>query len=324
VQNTHSSPYFIHAIVLGYGKFKETSQHCLDSIVQEFDRKDIKISIIDNGSPDQSPQLQEEYAQQHPQINSIVLPQNLGFAGGMNYGANLYQADWLLLLGSDTILHPDAFQILYNTLQNIAPNIGLVGPVSNSAGTCQKLDLQQTNSSAIFQEINTKSPEPTNLLIPMYRADFFCVAIRKSLWDKLGGLDLAYGRGYYEDFDFCMRAQKEQYQSVMIEDMFVYHAGSSSFKSDPTQKQLIKQNKKIFKQKFPHAELRHLREDNRKVLEWYLQLDLSQLLKSGIYARLMLRWEAAHHNQPRSFYKKWLWRYKIQKIQKQLNKILKK
>jgi len=65
-----------------------------------------------------------------------------------------------------------------------------------------------------------------------------------------GGLDLSYDRGYYEDVDFCMRADQLGYECVMLENMFVYHIGSQSFKSDPEQKVLIRKNIKIFEKKF--------------------------------------------------------------------------
>jgi len=317
LQNLQNQSCFIHVVILGYGQFNGTTKLCLQSLIPELGREDVQVTVIDNGSPDNSAQLQDEFVKPYPRLNSVSLPKNLGYAGGMNYGVGLFDASWVLLLGSDTILNKGAFEILYQALKQMEESVGVVGPVTNEAGTCQKLDFNSTLPEDIFAELSQRSPEITQLQVPMYRADFFCVAIRKSLWDQLGGLDLSYGRGYYEDFDFCMRAKQFNFQSIMLEDMFVYHAGSLSFKSDPTQKQLIKNNKKIFIKKFPNAELRHRREDNRQVLEWYTQLPAEQL-NMRIHPRILHRLETAQKDQPRSLIKKWLWNQRLKKLQTRL------
>ena len=39
------------------------------------------------------------------------------------------------------------------------------------------------------------------------RLVFFCVMVRKRVFDQLGGLASAFGLGNYEDDDFCLRAR---------------------------------------------------------------------------------------------------------------------
>jgi GT2 family glycosyltransferase len=302
---------FIHIVVLGYGKFAATTQLCLDSLALQLQRPEVKVTVIDNGSPDEAAQLQETYLQQYPQIQSVILPNNLGYAGGMNYGVNLLESDWVFLLGSDTILAPNTLENLYRELKEINSTIGIVGPLTNEAGTAQRLNLEGLSPESMFVEFQGRFPELTGLKTPIYRADFFAVAIRKSLWHRLNGLDMSYGRGYYEDFDFCMRAKALGFQSVMLEDLFVYHAGSMSFKSDPLQKQLIKKNKKIFINKFPSALLLHRREDNVRVIKHYLDIPKDLFMRPGIQTRLSHRLTVAQKDEPRSFWKKWLWRKKV-------------
>jgi GT2 family glycosyltransferase len=315
-------PIFLHIVILGYGKFQKTTQQCLASLIKELDRTDLKVTVIDNGSPDDAAQLQEQYTHQYPEIQSILLPSNLGFAGGMNHGVRLEDSEWVLLLGSDTILSPNALDILYQHLHYLDAKIGIIGPVTNEAGNTQKLDVDAQLPEAIFNEFKERFPEATDLQTPLYRADFFCVAIRKSLWDQLNGLDICYGRGYYEDFDFCMRTKALGFEVVMLEDMFVYHAGSVSFELDPEQKQLIKNNKKIFIKKFPYADLRHRRADQLKTIEYYLSLPKPILSHPAVQLRLQSRMQMIQKDQPRSFWKKWLWRKQIKNIQYRISKKL--
>lgn len=308
---------FLHVVILGYGQFRQTTEQCLHSLLPELYRTDIRITVIDNGSPDDAASMQSEFVKAYPQIHSLHITNNLGFAGGMNEGAKQYDAKWLVLVGSDTVFSPYAFTSLYEGITSLPETIGIAGPVTNEAGTAQQLHFMNQNRHDIFQE--WEKNQKTGLVTPIHRADFFCVAIRKSLWDQLGGLDLSYGRGYYEDVDFCMRAGQLGYTCVMLEDVFVYHAGSQSFKSDPEQKVLIRKNKKIFEKKFPKALLLHRREENLKVIEYYL--------KSLIHAqpatlqRVQDRLLRAREELPRSFWKKWRWKNRVKHLEEQFYQV---
>jgi len=312
---------FIHAVVLGYTNFNQTSKNCLDSLVGEFHRHDVRFTVIDNGSPDNAAALQEAYVSDKPRLYSVVLPKNLGFAGGMNFGADLAPAEWVLLLGSDTIFPVGSFVALYAQLKTIPIEVGIVGPVTNEAGTAQKIEFKQQSTAEILALYANKHATVTGLNAPIYRADFFCVAIRKTLWDQLKGLDLSYGRGYYEDFDFCMRAKGLGYACLLLEDVFVYHQGSASFNQDPQQKLLIKNNKKIFCNKFPKAQLLHRRLDNLLVLKHYLNLPSDQLGIKEVQSRIVLRLNIAEQEYPRSFWKKWLWKNQVKKIKEQFKQL---
>lgn len=314
------SEKLVHAIVLGYCNFKTTTQKCLESLIVYLNRPDFKLTVIDNGSLDDAAEMQQQFVRSYPQIESIILPHNLGYGGGMNYGASSSNATWIFLIGSDTVFSPDAFKFLCDKLPKLDSCVGIVGPVTNEAGTTQQMTFVNKTSHSIIQEFQEQFGELCMLDVPLYRADFFCVAIRKILWDKLKGLDLVYGRGYYEDFDFCLRAKALGYQIIMLEDVFVYHAGSQSFKYDSTQKKLIKKNKKIFIQKFPDAELRHRRVDQLKTLEYYLSLPDSYIRQNSIKKRIMNRLEMIKKDQPRSFWKKWQWRAKVRAIEHEASK----
>jgi len=313
--------YFIHIIVLGYGQFVNTTERCIESLLIELERYDVCITVIDNSSPDDSAELQKQYLKKYPKINGVYLSQNLGFAGGMNFGANLKDSTWLLLLGSDVAFTDGAFEKFYKTLINLPNTIGIVGPVTNEAGTCQKLDLLGSSPSQVLSQFKKIFPSNSDLITPIYRADFFCVAIRKIIWEDLKGLDLSYGKGYYEDFDFSLRAKKKGCHIVMLEDVLVFHSGSSSFKLDPEQKSLIKANKNKFMKKFPKAELRHRREDNIEVIKHYL--NFVNFRNNAINDKILFRIIMAKSDFPKSIWKKLFWKIKLRKVEKKFSLLLK-
>ena len=159
----------------------------------------------------------------------------------------------------------------------------------------------------------------THVLIPCYRLDFFCVAIRKSLWNKLHGLDPIFGLGYYEDTDFSMRVKALGCKMMICEDAFVYHMGGSSFSANPKTKALIKRNKKIFLKRHPAAILFHQREGNLHALQEFMRLRDCGVWNPGLALRAKLRVAELLQNQPRSLLKKWLWRRKIRSVLAQIN-----
>jgi GT2 family glycosyltransferase len=54
------------------------------------------------------------------------------------------------------------------------------------------------------------------------------LAVRRSLWSQLEGFDPAYGRGYYEDVDFCLRARRLGFKVWFEPDCTLVHTVGST------------------------------------------------------------------------------------------------
>jgi GT2 family glycosyltransferase len=308
---------FISAVILGYGKFDETSKKCLDSIIHESKVLGIEIIAIDNGSPDDSAHKLLNYQKEYPHLNIQLNSQNLGFGGGMNEAVAKLNSNWVLLINSDIIFPDQSLKNLINSLMQCPNEIGVVAPLTNNAGNEQCIHIDGSSAEEIIHNSSLIMKNPCRLFTPAYRADFCCVAIRRKLWDQLEGLDRKYGKGYYEDFDFSLRAHKIGYKCAVCEDSFVYHEGSLSFKSNPTQDTLIRKNKLIFLSSHPKAKLLHQRECNWSAIKSYLK----HLPNPEINKRLTLRLQLAKKILPKSFLKKLFWSYKIKKLEKFLSSV---
>jgi GT2 family glycosyltransferase len=58
----------------------------------------------------------------------------------------------------------------------------------------------------------------------------FCMAIKRRCLDAVGDFDAeAFGRGYGEENDWCMRAAADGWRHVLCDDAFVAHQGGASF-----------------------------------------------------------------------------------------------
>ena len=304
---------YIDIILLSYGKFASTTKLCLDSLLPDSENEKFRLTVVDNCSPDNSAGDIRSYLKNQPQVHTVFLEKNTGFGGGMNHGASLAQGEWLLLVNSDTIFAQGSLMSLYDALTKQPVNVGMVGPITNAAGNGQEYNLRG-NVDEVLNAAEFVQQSPCHTLIPCYRLDFFCVAIRRSLWNSLNGLDPIFGLGYYEDTDFSMRAKELGIRMLICEDAFVYHFGGSSFSTNQNARSLIKRNKKIFLKRHPKAKLLHKREGNLNALYEFAKLRQSGDWNEGLTIRLNYRIEALKNDLPRSAIKKWLWKRKINRF----------
>ncbi len=341
-------------IVLGYGRFTTTTELCLNTLLPQAAALHATVLAVDNGSPDDGAAQLERYKIQLPSAlqNNLQIrlhTNNLGYGGGMNEAAkfgvssnfmssNQQPPEWLLLINSDTLFPDRSLQAWQQALACAAPHVGIVAPVTNNAGNAQKITLPVPSSKAnlnpnlteierIKHEFETWSraakawiEAPTSLTWNIPRADFFCIAVRTSVWQQLNGLDPIYGRGYFEDFDFSLRARAAGHACVLTEDCLIYHQGSASFKASSEQKQLIRRNHQIFKTRFPNALTPHARQSNLTLMEaqlsWLANRKLDSSHDGNLIMRLKNRWCATQLDLPRSFFKRWLWQRNLTTIQK--------
>jgi GT2 family glycosyltransferase len=301
-------------VVLGFRNFDVTTRACLDSLVPWLDDPEVELLVIDNGSPDDSAQKTAAWCATHPQARCLLSESNRGFAGGMNWGAAQAHGQWLLLVNNDTIFPLGAIDALKRAIKEAPADVAMLGPVTNAAGNGQRL-WQPGATHAQWLEIGQwLHAHPSHQLMPAYRCDFFCIAIRRDVWNQLDGLDPAFGLGYYEDFDFSLRLAKAGYRQQITEDVFVLHVGSATFKASPAARALMKRNKKLLQSKHSDARFEHTRLGNLAVLQAYQELKAAGQWTPALERRLELRIDALVGDAPRSILKRWLWKKKTQRF----------
>jgi GT2 family glycosyltransferase len=272
---------------------------------------EVEMLAIDNASADGSGERMRAWCQEHPGVVFMQSEHNRGFAGGMNWGADQAQGAWLLLVNSDTEFAPRALDALKVVLRQAPESLAMIGPVTNAAGNGQRLwkpDADRAEWLRIGADLHAM---PSGHLMPAYRCDFFCIAVRADVWRQLGGLDPAFGLGYYEDFDFSLRLHKAGWEQAITEDVFVYHQGSASFQATPQARALMKQNKRLLQAKHPDARFEHTRLGNLAVIREYQSLKSTGYWTAALQSRWDLRIGALEGDAPRRWWKRWVWRRMI-------------
>lgn len=179
-------------------------------------------------------------------------PVNLGFAESVNRAMALRQPDEdVLLLNADAFLPAGAIERLKAAADQ--PDVGTVTPLSNNG--------EDTSIPQRFR-VNPLPPAEQRLKIDRLAATInakqridlpngigFCLYIASAALDRVGLFSAAFGRGYYEDVEFCLRAARLGFRNVCAADVYVGHAGSRSFRGD--RQALVRRNLSRLLEAFP-------------------------------------------------------------------------
>ena len=307
---------WLSLVVLSFKRFDSTTGPCLATLAGADTDPGIEIVLVDNGSDDGAAQCCAEVAAARPRIRYAPQATNLGFAGGMNAGVDLARGDWVCLVNSDTLFPAGALAALQHTLRAVPPEVAMVGPVTNAAGNGQRLPLPGLELPAVPAIGAAAMRRHTGLVTPTYRTDFFCVAVRRAVWQQLGGLDRIFGLGYYEDFDFSLRLRRAGWQQAIAEDVFVAHVGSASFGAK--QHELMRRNRRLMKERHPGVHFEHVREGNAQVLRALAAQAQAGGWTDALRERAAWRLAALDWDEPRSPFKRLRWSWKNRDLRRQL------
>ena len=195
-----------------------------------------ELVLVDNGSADGSRELLEAIRDASTRV--ILLPENRGYAAGINVGIERATGEILCLLNSDTTVTTGWLPNLLNCMERSGAS--LVGPYTNKASGRQRC-------------------RPWfGLLAPPYRRtvevdflSFFCVAIRRDVFNRIGVLDERFGYGTCEDLDYCRRAREAGYRLVIDGRSWVWHAGHATFRANRLDEaELRRRNRKLLEEKW--------------------------------------------------------------------------
>ncbi len=216
-------PYRVAAIVLNY-RGKHILSSCLDSLMRTVGPED-RILVVDNG---QERALLEEVKGRFPRIEILSLPENIGFAGGMNAGIRylerqkLFDAYWLL--NNDTTVDPMALPALKSATrskpgQNIFSPLILTstdGPVWFSGGKIDFFRMKTTH----FQNMPGKEIFPSDFLTGC------ALFVPSSVIRAVGSFDERYFL-YAEDAEYSLRAKRNRVGRFVVPRSIVCHSEES-------------------------------------------------------------------------------------------------
>ena len=139
-------------VVLCYNGLEEATRPCLESIIANTNFSSYELILIDNASIDGTAEYLKHFSEQYAHVSLQLNDNNKGYAGGNNDGMKLAQGEYIVLLNNDTLVSAGWLERLV-AIFNEEPSVGLVGPVTNSAGNEQCISLDGLNEDN-FEKIS--------------------------------------------------------------------------------------------------------------------------------------------------------------------------
>jgi GT2 family glycosyltransferase len=222
-QHAQKESPLVWIVVLHFLGTSSTKQ-CLESLRTQAGVS-FHVLLIDNGSPEREIEI---LAKEFPEVDFVSLPENLGFAGGCNFGFRYCLergAEWVWFLNSDATVETDTLQILINQVHN-RPEIAAAGPlVFDTNG-----DLSSGAGEIDFLKAKVKSlTETTGDIVTCDWLSGCALLVRSSAFKAVGGFDENYFL-YFEDTDLCVRLRESQGQCVLVRSAKIKHVGNVSTK----------------------------------------------------------------------------------------------
>jgi len=204
----------------------ESTEACLESLKPTLGIRD-QVVVVDNGSTDATARRLGRY----PWIDVVTNEENRGFAGGCNDGAALARHDIVVFLNNDTVLSGRWLDPLIVPFDE-DDTVGATGPRSNFVSGPQVAEgasYLRGDMAGMRRFARAWAQEHRGQTTETERLVGFCLAVRRDIFDQVGGFDTAYGIGGYEDDDLCRRIMASGHRLVVAHESFVHHDGHQTF-----------------------------------------------------------------------------------------------
>jgi GT2 family glycosyltransferase/2-polyprenyl-3-methyl-5-hydroxy-6-metoxy-1,4-benzoquinol methylase len=210
---------------------------CIESVMRHTDAP-YELVFVDNGSTDGTlPYLVRvtNDANNGAPLSSfcrrVVLIRNegnLGFCKGVNQGIAAARGQYLLLLNNDTVVTPGWLSRLIEHAES-APNVGLVGAVSNYAAAPQQVAVSYRTLDEMYSFAAEITQKQRGRSFEWEWVVGLCLLIKREVINTIGMLDERFGLGFFDDDDLSLRARQAGYKILIAQDVFIHHFGSRTF-----------------------------------------------------------------------------------------------
>lgn len=101
------------SIIVPVYKVERYLGKCIDSILAQT-LKEFELILIDDGSPDNSPIICDEYGKKDTRIK-VIHQKNAGVSAARNTGLDIARGEFIGFVDSDDWIEPNTYEIAYNT-----------------------------------------------------------------------------------------------------------------------------------------------------------------------------------------------------------------
>ena len=199
----------VSIIIPVYNKLSMTLD-CLNDLMMT-SYPDFEIILVDDGSKEP---IFSTIKKIFPTIKVLKNEKNLGFAKAVNKGIKESVGDLVLLLNNDIRLPNNKWlNCMIETLHN----------------DC--LDITAPAGGRFDKKWNYLPGEATKKNEKYSFLPFWCVLIKRDVFNKIGLIPEIFDKGFFEDVLFCYKAKKNNFKLGICENTGVKHLYHQTFKS---------------------------------------------------------------------------------------------
>ena len=203
----------VSIVTVGFGRAPHLLS-CLASVAMGVRSIPYEVIVVLNGT---SESVSTELARRVDGVKVAASRVNRGFAGACNIGVSMASGEFVALLNDDTIVEPGWLESLVDSLRR-RPQVGAVGSrLLHSDGSLQEAGQVIWNDGSTAC-VGRDLPEENHAYEWARRVDYCSgssLLIRRSTWERVGGLDESFFPAYCEDVDLCLRIAKGRSGSVV-------------------------------------------------------------------------------------------------------------
>jgi N-acetylglucosaminyl-diphospho-decaprenol L-rhamnosyltransferase len=225
------------SIVIINWNTKELLARCLQLVLKAGEGLESEVLVVDNASTDGSAAMVQK---RFPQVHLIENQENVGFARANNQVIGSSQGQYVLLLNSDTEIHPGALETLVEFME-VHPQAGGCGPrLLNPDGSLQSschpmltpwrefwrlmfLDRLWRRATYVQERWDQETPRRVEVIKGA------CLLLRRAALNQVGLLDERYFM-YTEEMDLCYRLSQAGWELWWVPRAVVRHYGQASAK----------------------------------------------------------------------------------------------
>ena len=224
---------FVNIIILNWNNFEDTLE-CVNSIIKN-KYKNYGITIVDNGSTDDSLSNLNKVFSKIDKIKILVSNKNLGFAEGNNFGMRkdlFKKSDFFLLLNNDTIVDKFAIKNMLNEIlsKNV---IGVISPRIYdyyNHSEISKVDYPGKFNLCLGGGTIDKSGKKFNKQCFVDYTSGCCWLIRRKIYLENKGFNKKYF-AYFEEVEWAYRINKSGYKFYLTPHAKIWHKGARTSKN---------------------------------------------------------------------------------------------
>jgi GT2 family glycosyltransferase/Tfp pilus assembly protein PilF len=219
------NPEIIVSIIIPTAGRQKNLENCLRSI-EKYTPESYEIIFVDNGCSRGTLKWLKSIVDEKPNYRKVKCLENSNFADIYNAGIKASKGEYILLLSNDVIVTKSWLSNMLECMKS-APDVGVVGPMSNhaigqqKAATARKVSVDQINQFA-----ESFMSKKRHRRISSFALDGLCLLFGCDLVKQIGLFDEKFDSCGYEDEDFCLRAVIEGRKNYIAGDVYVHRNSS--------------------------------------------------------------------------------------------------